>query len=100
MAAPLSDSTGPYPGAIATAAAWAKNDGCGGKASALSTKIDVDANLVDGSDPAETSVQEWSGCDAGASVQLWTIPNDTHVPALTPAFADAVIRFLVEHPKP
>ncbi len=97
---PLSGSTGPYPGAKATAAAWATNDRCGGKASALSAKIDVDANLADGTDPAETSVQEWSGCDDGASVQLWTIPNGTHVPALTPAFTDAVIRFLVEHPKP
>ena len=97
---PLTDGTGPYPGAEATAATWAKYDGCGAEPSTLSAKVDVDADLADGADPAETSVQEWSGCEAGATVQLWTIPNGGHVPALTPAFADAVVRFLVEHPKP
>ncbi len=97
---PLTDVTGPYPGAEATASTWATYDGCGSKPSGLSTKIDVDAELSDGADPAETSVQEWSGCEAGATVQLWTIPNGGHVPALTPAFADAVVRFLAEHPKP
>ena len=96
---PLSDVTGPFPGAGATAATWATYDGCGAKPSSLSARIDVDASLTDGADPEETSVQEWSGCDAGSTVQLWTIPYGSHVPELTPAFADAVIRFLVEHPK-
>jgi polyhydroxybutyrate depolymerase len=96
---PLTGVTQPYPGAEATAEAWAKIDGCGAKASALDAKIDVDANLTDGADLAETSIREWPGCEAGATVQLWTIPNGSHEPALTPAFADAVIRFLVEHPK-
>ena len=96
---PVSDVTGPYPGAEKTAATWATYDGCDAEPSALSTKVDVDANLADGADPAETSVQEWSGCKAGAAVQLWTIPDGSHVPALTPAFGDAVVRFLVEHPK-
>ncbi len=96
----LTDVSGPYPGAEATAATWANYDGCGAEPSALNTRIDVVADIADGADPAETSVQEWSGCEAGSTVQLWTIPNGNHVPALTPAFADAVIRFLVEHPKP
>ncbi len=96
---PLTDGSGRYPGAEATAATWANYDGCGAEATPLSTKIDVVADLSDGADPAETSVQEWSGCEAGATVQLWTIPNGSHVPALTPAFADAVVRFLVDHPK-
>lgn len=97
---PLTDGAGPYPGAETTATTWAAYDGCGTDAAALSPKIDVDADLSDGADPAETSVLEWSRCDAGATVQLWTIPNGSHAPDLTPAFADAVIRFLVEHPKP
>ena len=79
---PLTDGTGPYPGAEATAATWAKYDGCGAEPSTLGAKVDVDADLADGADPAETSVQEWSGCEAGATVQLWTIPNGGHVPAL------------------
>jgi polyhydroxybutyrate depolymerase len=97
---PLTDVSRPYPGAEATAAAWAKNDGCGAKASALNGKIDVDRDLVDGSDPAETTVQAWSDCQAGSTVQLWTIPGGHHSPALTPAFADAVVGFLADHPKP
>jgi polyhydroxybutyrate depolymerase len=96
---PLTDGMGPYPGAKATAATWAKYDGCGAKATALKSKLDVDKDLADGADPAETSVQEWSGCDADTNVQLWTIPNGGHAPALTPAFADAVVRFLLAHPK-
>ncbi len=96
---PVTSGTGPYPGAQASAAAWAKNDGCGVTASTLSTKIDVDADLADGSNPAETTVQEWPDCKAGSTVQLWTIPNGHHGPSVTPAFADAVIQFLVDHPK-
>ena len=75
---PLTDVTKGYPGAEATAAAWATNDGCGVKASALDAKLDVDADLADGTDPAETSIQEWSGCEGGTTVQLWTIPNASH----------------------
>ena len=93
-------TSGRYPGAETTAATWATYDGCGAAPSAISPNIDVDANLADGADPAETSIQAWSGCDAGATVELWTIPNAGHVPALTPAFADEVMRFLVDHPKP
>ena len=96
---PLTDGAGPYPGAEATAATWATYDGCGAKPSAIDAKIDVDADLANGADPAETSVQAWSGCAANAAVQLWTIPGGTHVPSLTPAFADALVQFLVDHPK-
>ena len=61
---------------------------------------DVDAQLADGTDPAETSVQAWSGCEAGSAVELWTIPMGGHAPDLAPGFADALITFLAEHPKP
>ena len=71
---PLTDVTGPYPGAETTAEAWAAYDGCGETPSELSAKVDVDVLLADGADPAETSVAEWSGCKSGATVQLWTIP--------------------------
>ena len=97
---PLTEGTGRYPGAEASAETWATYDGCDAKPTTLSTRIDVVADLADGADPAETSVQEWSGCDAGATVQLWTIPNGSHGPELSPAFADALIGFLADHPKP
>jgi polyhydroxybutyrate depolymerase len=96
---PVSNVTRRYPGAMTTAETWAAYDGCRVTPSVLSANLDVDAVLADGSDPAETTITEWSGCDAGSAVQLWTVQGGGHVPALTPAFADAVIRFLVEHPR-
>jgi polyhydroxybutyrate depolymerase len=89
----------PYPGARASAESWARHDGCEATSSQLETRIDVDATLTDDGDPAEATVDEWSGCDAGAAVQLWTIPDAGHLPELTPAFADALLRFLEDHPK-
>ena len=91
---------GRYPGAEATAETWATYDGCGETPSQLSAKVDVDAVLTDGADPAETSVAEWSGCKSGAAVQLWTIPKGGHAPAISASFADSVMDFLVDHPKP
>jgi polyhydroxybutyrate depolymerase len=91
---------GPYPGAETTAETWATYDGCDETSSPLSAKVDVDAVLADGADPAETSIVEWSGCESGSAVQLWTIPDGGHVPAISPTFADSVMDFLVDHPKP
>ena len=93
------DAHRPYPGAEETATAWATYDGCDTSATAIDDRMDLEATLTDGGDPAETSVQEWPGCDAGATVQLWTIPDGRHDPSITSAFADSVIRFLGEHPK-
>ena len=97
---PVSNDTRRYPGAVTTAETWATYDGCGPEPSKLPAKLDIDAYLTAGSDEAETTVSEWSGCDAGSAVQLWTIDGGGHVPALTPAFAEAVFQFLVDHPKP
>ena len=97
---PPGSDFGAYPGAETTAETWATYDGCGEASSQLGAKVDVDVLLADGADPAETSVAEWSGCKSGAAVQLWTIPDGGHGPALSPSFADSVIDFLVDHPKP
>ena len=93
-------TNGRYPGAEETAEAWARYDGCGETPSPLSVQLDVDATLSDGADRAETSVAEWSGCQAGAAVQLWTIPNGGHAPVISTSFADSVMDFLVDHPRP
>jgi polyhydroxybutyrate depolymerase len=88
-----------YPGATTTAEAWAASDGCGMTPTRLRAKVDVDGTLSDGGDPAEASVDEWSGCRSGTSVELWTVPMGGHVTTISPAFADAVFDFLVQHPK-
>ena len=92
-------STRPYPGAQTTAESWAAADGCGETSTPLDAKVDVDANLADGTDAAETSVAAWSGCQSGAMVQLWTTPGGGHVPRLSPSFPDLVMDFLVDNPK-
>jgi polyhydroxybutyrate depolymerase len=97
---PPAATTSPYPGAEATAEAWANYDGCGGTSTRLGAKVDVDADLASGTDPAETSVAEWSGCKSGATVQLWTIPDGGHGPSISPSFADTALGFLLDHPKP
>ena len=89
-----------YPGAEATAETWAAYDGCAETATSLDAKVDVDADLTSGTDPAETSVAEWSGCTSGTTVQLWTIPNGAHSPSISPSFADTALGFLLDHPKP
>lgn len=88
-----------HPGARATAESWASYDGCGATVNVLEEKLDIDLYLEDDSEPAEASVEAWTGCDAGSEVQLWTIPEGAHVPALTPSFGESVIRFLADHPK-
>jgi polyhydroxybutyrate depolymerase len=90
----------PYPGAETTAKTWAAYDGCRTTSTALDAKVDVDAELTSGTDPAETSVAEWTGCTSGATVQLWTIPNGGHAPTISASFADTVLGFLLAHPKP
>jgi polyhydroxybutyrate depolymerase len=90
----------PYPGAEATAQTWAAYDGCDEAATPLDARVDVDADLASGTDPAETTVAEWRGCRLGATVQLWTIPDGGHAPSIASTFADTILAFLLDHPKP
>ena len=90
----------PYPGAEGTAKIWAAYDGCEEASTPVDPRIDVDADLASGTDPAETSVAEWGDCTSGATVQLWTIPGGGHVPSISPSFADTVLVFLLDHAKP
>ena len=60
-------STVGYPGAEASVAAWAKNDGCA-TSSVVDEHVDVDAGqTVDGS-PAEAAVTRWTGCRPGGAL--------------------------------
>jgi polyhydroxybutyrate depolymerase len=90
----------PYPGAKTTAETWAAANGCAEAPTTLDARIDVDAGLRSGTDQAETSVQEWTGCTSGATVQLWTIPDGGHMPTVSPSFAETVLGFMLDHPKP
>ena len=90
----------PYPGAETTAQTWATKDGCDATSSPLDVHLDLDKTLSTDGDPADTSIEAWSGCDDGSSVQLWTIQGAEHGVKLTPSYADALLAFVAEHPKP
>ena len=90
----------PYPGAETTAETWAAYDGCDEASTLLDEKVDVDAGITSASGLAETSVAEWKGCTSGAAVQLWTIPDGGHMPTVWSSFADTVLGFFLDHPKP
>ena len=75
-------------------------DGCEEASTPLDEKVDVDAGITSATGLAETSVAEWKGCTSGAAVQLWTIPDGGHMPTVWSSFADTVLGFFLDHPKP
>ena len=89
-----------YPGAEETAATWAGYDGCAAAPSLVDERVDIDADLGNAGQLAETTVKRWTGCKPGGAVELWTIPNGGHVPTISSGFAIAVLDFLEAHPKP
>ncbi len=88
-----------YPGAAATAGAWATYDGCSTTPETPADRVDVDGAIANGASPEESTVTRWSGCRPGGAVELWTIPGGGHVPNISGAFPDAVLDFLTAHPK-
>jgi polyhydroxybutyrate depolymerase len=80
---------GRYPGAEETVGAWRAWDSCapeGTSAAPLDLAADVEG--------AETTVTAYTGCGGGTVVELWAMQGGSHVPALTDAFAPAVVDFL------
>jgi polyhydroxybutyrate depolymerase len=89
-----------YPGVEETVAMWAGYDGCAAAPSLVHERFDIDADLQDAGQPAETTVKRWAGCKPGGAVELWTITGGSHVPAISDTFGAAVLDFLEAHPKP
>lgn len=84
-----------HPAATDTAALWAGYDGCTGEPVAEPGSLDLVADLPG----AETSVSAYRDCAAGTAVELWTIADGSHVPAVGPGFLPAVFDFFEAHPK-
>mgnify|MGYP001247248579 CR=1 FL=1 len=79
-----------YPGALETVAKWAEYNG-GAKAKSVRKKLDLDKRV----DGKETTITRYKK----ASVELWTIHDGRHVPALSESFSEHVIQWLMAHPK-
>jgi polyhydroxybutyrate depolymerase len=84
-----------YPGAVETAASWAKLDGCDAVGQASPTKLDLIGTFLD-----ETTVTRWTGCAPGIDVEHWRIEAGTHVPLFKPEWKTRVFDFFDAHPKP
>lgn len=79
-----------YPGAEETAARWREMNGCTEVADTTTPAKDLD-NQVAGTETAVTVYKD--GCGNGTRVELWRMEGSRHVPALSDAFAPAVIDF-------
>jgi len=82
----------PYTSAAESVALWRRADGCPGD-SRPGAPLDADADVA-GDDLRPTL---WTRCRGDTEVALWTIAHGSHVPALTPAFAAALVDWLEAH---
>lgn len=86
-----------YPGAIGSAKRWAITNGCDRVLDGSSPKLDLVTNLPG----AETRVGKVeTGCFPGGSAEHWRIRDGSHAPSLSGNYAEAVIEYLLAHPKP
>lgn len=81
----------PFPSVEGTLDLWRGRNGCTDQADPPAAALDLDSDLPG----AETTVTTYAaGCRDGTRVELWSIAEGSHVPALTPDFATAVVDFL------
>ncbi|MCX6536013.1 MAG: alpha/beta fold hydrolase [Actinobacteria bacterium] len=85
-----------YPSATGSATQWATFDRCSNSAVPRADKLDLVTTIAG----SETSILSWNNCRNGTEVELWTLDQAGHVPALSAAFASKVYEFLASHPKP
>lgn len=86
---------GVYPGAAETVATWAGDDACAGPPDTTGKTLDLESALAG----AETTVAAAPGCPEGIGVELWTIAGGRHNPQLSAGFGEAVMAFLLDHPR-
>ncbi len=84
-----------YPSATASATQWATTNRCSNNATPRADKLDLVTTIAG----SETSITSWNNCRNGTEVELWTLDQGAHVPALSTTFASKVYDFLASHPK-
>jgi polyhydroxybutyrate depolymerase len=82
-----------YPPLAQTMADWATLNGCSSGPSPVPGPGDIDSETS-----LPTTAQLWGGCRA--DVELWTIAGGAHSPMLTAQWPEAIVDFLMAHPKP
>ena len=84
-----------YPSATASVTQWATIDRCSNNAVLRADKLDLVTTIAG----SETSITSWNNCRSGTEVELWTVDQGGHVPALSTSFASKIYDFLAAHPK-
>ena len=85
-----------YPSAPQTVQAWVAYNGCDTTPTVTVDALDLDGGI----DGVESDAETFGGCEQGSEVELWTIDDGSHTPAITADFSAGVIDFLLAHPKP
>jgi polyhydroxybutyrate depolymerase len=80
-----------YPGAVETVEKWAAYNGGSVESKSLRKKLDLERRI----NGKETTITRYEN----GSVELWTIHDGKHVPALSKTFSETVIKWLMAHPK-
>ncbi|GLH96014.1 extracellular catalytic domain type 1 short-chain-length polyhydroxyalkanoate depolymerase [Phytohabitans aurantiacus] len=91
------NTTGSYPSVADTIGLWRGLNGCTDRADTSAPPIDLDSGLTG----AETAITAYTtGCRDGTLVELWSIKDGGHIPALTDGFAPAVVDFMLARRAP
>lgn len=81
-----------YPSAEETVELWAKRNGITPKIKQRRKKLDLDKR-IEGPETTVTRIAK------GGNIELWTIQDGSHIPAITDDFTVGVIEWLLKHPK-
>lgn len=85
------------PTRMSTTSQLIAQNGCsGGLSTTTAGWLDFDS-LVGG---AETDLKQVSGCPTDGAVEVWKANGTAHVPTMTAAGKDAMVAWLLAHPKP
>ncbi len=84
-----------YPGAVETVERWASYNGCTVDGKVTGT-LDLEAELAG----LETTITRYTNdCKPGGATELWTIADGSHIPAISSAFSEKVVEWLLGPPK-
>jgi len=86
----------PYPGAEKAVRLWAEYNGAADPVTDPAPSLDLTTDVAG----LDTVITRYTNCPPGGAVELWTINGGNHIPTLSPAFAPAIIDWLLAHPKP
>jgi polyhydroxybutyrate depolymerase len=89
-------NTPQFPGAIQTIQLWAGYNGASGPVTDPVPTLDLTTDRPG----LDTAVTRYTNAPLGGAVELWTIKDGTHIPALSSQFSPQVVDWLLAHPKP